>query len=138
MYNRRSFHRKSQLRSVQQKALQFQLHGDDRPEPGSGLRSGAEAQVPPGSTGINVPMDPCSPLALDSSYYLGLMQRRGLFTSDQTLLSSPALASLVKAYRNNNFLFNKNFAAAMVKMGNIGVLTGKAGEILLNCRLVNK
>ncbi|XP_078448150.1 peroxidase 5-like [Wolffia australiana] len=94
-------------------------------------------KCPPGASGTTVPMDPPTPLALDISYYKGLLENRGLFTSDQALMSSPATANQVRANRNNNNLFSTSFTAAMIKMGRIGVLAGSAGEIRLNCRVVN-
>ena len=95
-------------------------------------------KCPPGTTGVSVPMDPPSPLVLDNSYYGLLLEHRGLFSSDQALLDSPltALQVLVNHFDNGRFL--KKFAAAMVKLGYIDVLTGTAGEIRLNCSVVNE
>ncbi|KAL8139723.1 hypothetical protein V2J09_005744 [Rumex salicifolius] len=84
-----------------------------------------------------VPMDPPSPNMLDVSYYKGIMTNRGLLTSDQTLMSSTNTTSQVKQYANNPYLWQQKFANAMVKMGQIGVLTGNAGEIRANCRVIN-
>ncbi|KAK9122391.1 hypothetical protein Syun_020008 [Stephania yunnanensis] len=84
-----------------------------------------------------VPMDPGSPSTTDVGYYSGIQANRGLFTSDQTLLSSPATANLVDQNVNNEDLWQEKFAAAMVKMGQVKVLTGNAGEIRLKCRVPN-
>ncbi|XP_020221818.1 peroxidase 5 [Cajanus cajan] len=96
-------------------------------------------QCPQGSTNPNlvVSMDPSSPAIADVGYYLNILTNRGLFTSDQTLLSNAETASQVNQYARNSYLWANKFADAMVKMGQISVLTGNAGEIRTNCRVVN-
>lgn len=93
-------------------------------------------ECPPGSNN-EVDMDPPSPLTFDTSYYSNLLDNRGLFTSDQTLMSTPATAGKVRQFAGSSVLFKQKFAAAMVKMGKIGVLTGDQGEIRSYCRVVN-
>uniref|UniRef100_A0ACD5ZX57 Uncharacterized protein n=1 Tax=Avena sativa TaxID=4498 RepID=A0ACD5ZX57_AVESA len=85
------------------------------------------------------PMDVQTPAAFDAAYYDNLMARRGLFHSDQELFSGGGGSqdALVKLYSDNPALFRIEFVAAMVKMGNINPLTGSAGEIRANCRVVN-
>lgn len=92
-----------------------------------------------GSTDPNlvVPMDPPTPTITDTSYYAGILANRGLFTSDQTLLDDGMTANEVIQNARSPFLWNNKFAAAMVKMGRIGVLTGNTGEIRANCRAIN-
>lgn len=96
-------------------------------------------QCPQDGTNPNlvVPMNPGSPSIADTGYYIDILRNRGLFTSDQTLLSDPATASQVNQNAKTPNLWKTNFAAAMVKMGQIGVLTASAGEIRANCRVVN-
>ncbi|KAL9274601.1 Peroxidase 5-like protein [Drosera capensis] len=84
-----------------------------------------------------VPMDPISPYVLDTGYYMDVRSHRGLFTSDQTLLTNLATANLVNQYAMYSYLWRNKFAAAMVKMGKIGVLTGNDGEVRANCRVIN-
>ncbi|GAB2221837.1 hypothetical protein Droror1_Dr00013028 [Drosera rotundifolia] len=84
-----------------------------------------------------VPMDNISPYMLDSGYYMDVLSNRGLFTSDQTLLTNLATANLVNQYATYSYLWRNKFAAAMVKMGQIGVLTGNDGEVRANCRVIN-
>ncbi|KAL8095630.1 peroxidase 5-like [Apium graveolens] len=96
-------------------------------------------QCPQGSTDVNlvVQMNPSSPNTTDVNYYTDVLANRGLFTSDQTLLTNAATANQVSQNAGNPMLWRSKFAAAMVKMGQIGVLTGAAGEIRANCRVIN-
>lgn len=82
-------------------------------------------------------MNPSSPGIADVGYYVGVLANRGLFTSDQTLLTDTETATQVNQNARNPYLWASKFADAMVKMGQIGVLTGNAGEIRTNCRVVN-
>ncbi|KAK6936602.1 hem peroxidase [Dillenia turbinata] len=96
-------------------------------------------QCPQGNTNTNlvVPMNPSSPFSMDVGYYADVLANRGLFTSDQTLLTNTATANQVNQNAGNPMLWRNKFASAMVKMGSIGVLTGNAGEIRANCRVIN-
>ncbi|XAR52113.1 Peroxidase [Bertholletia excelsa] len=96
-------------------------------------------QCPQGSSSPNlvVPMNPSSPTVTDVGYYVDVTANRGLFVSDQTLLTNPSTANQVNENAMNPTLWRRKFADAMVKMGQIGVLTGSAGEIRLNCRKIN-
>ncbi|KAF2598594.1 hypothetical protein F2Q68_00008638 [Brassica cretica] len=44
---------------------------------------------------------------------------------------------VVARYANNNAFFKRQFVRAMIKMGAVDVLTGRAGEIRRNCRRFN-
>jgi peroxidase len=90
-----------------------------------------------GGDGNLAPMDVQTPAAFDTAYYENLMARRGLFHSDQELFSGGSQDVLVKLYSKNTALFRLEFVTAMIKMGNINPLTGTAGEIRANCRVVN-
>lgn len=97
-------------------------------------------QCPQGNTdpSLVVPMDPSSPSTTDVGYYIDVQANRGLFTSDQTLMTNPATANQVNLNARNVNLWRSKFATAMVKMGQIDVLTGAdSGEIRTNCRVVN-
>jgi hypothetical protein len=73
----------------------------------------------------------------DNNYYTNLVARRGLLHSDQELFNGGSQDALVRTYSTNGATFARDFAAAMVKMGNISPLTGRNGEIRRNCRVVN-
>ncbi|XVF51107.1 hypothetical protein PTKIN_Ptkin04bG0158100 [Pterospermum kingtungense] len=95
-------------------------------------------RCPQGSTNTNqvVPMT-SSPSISDAGYYVDVLANKGLFTSDHALLTSPATANQVGENARNPMQWKAKFAAAMVKMGQIQVLTGTAGEIRANCRVMN-
>ncbi|KAH7677506.1 Peroxidase protein [Dioscorea alata] len=96
-------------------------------------------QCPNGSTNASlvVPMDPNTPTKFDSNYYKLILANRGLFTSDQTLISTPKTKKQVQVNAYVPLYFQLKFRDAFVKMGKIGVLTGKQGEIRTNCRVIN-
>ncbi|KAL1813665.1 hypothetical protein ACET3Z_023730 [Daucus carota] len=96
-------------------------------------------QCPQGSTDVNlvVQMNPSSPNTTDVGYYSDVLANRGLHTSDQTLLTNATTANQVNQNAANPQLWKNKFTAAMVKMGQIGVLAGTAGEIRANCRVIN-
>ncbi|KAL6847656.1 hypothetical protein ACP4OV_022682 [Aristida adscensionis] len=96
--------------------------------------AGADGGVDPG---LVVPMEPRTPFALDALYYWGVLRGRGLFVSDQALLSSPPTAAQVRQSAYGGYPWKLKFAAAMVKMGQIQVLTGGSGEIRAKCSVVN-
>ncbi|KAJ4770011.1 Peroxidase [Rhynchospora pubera] len=83
------------------------------------------------------PIDVQSPTTFDNAYYVNLVNKKGLFHSDQELFNGGSQDKLVQRYSKDANLFAKDFAKAMVKMGNLSPLTGNNGEIRLNCRKVN-
>nr|XP_027076635.1 peroxidase 5-like [Coffea arabica] len=95
-------------------------------------------QGPQGDVDPNlvVPMNR-SPALFENSYYRDILAHRVVLTSDQTLITSPESLSEVREYAFNEREWQEDFADAMVKMSQIEVLTGTAGEIRSNCRVIN-
>lgn len=83
------------------------------------------------------PLESFSPNHFDNNYFVELVANRGLLHSDQVLFNGGSQDALVSTYSTNNVAFFTDFADAMVKMSNIGPLTGTSGEIRKNCRVVN-
>lgn len=83
------------------------------------------------------PLDLQTPTAFDNDYFKNLVNLKGLLHSDQQLFSNGSTDSLVKTYSASPSKFASDFAAAMIKMGDISPLTGSQGEIRNNCRMVN-
>ncbi|CAL1356792.1 unnamed protein product [Linum trigynum] len=82
------------------------------------------------------PLD-STPNRFDNTYYSDLVARRGLLRSDQELFNGGSQDAAVRAYSNDSASFLRDFAAAMVKMGNLSPLTGTSGEVRRNCRRIN-
>nr|CAB3465178.1 unnamed protein product [Digitaria exilis] len=86
-------------------------------------------------------LDDVTPKVFDNKYYGNLLHGRAKLPSDQVMLSDPAAAAttapVVHRFAGNQKDFFRNFAASMVKMGNIGPLTGNDGEIRKICRRIN-
>ncbi|KAB5521678.1 hypothetical protein DKX38_025997 [Salix brachista] len=83
------------------------------------------------------PLDLVTPNSLDNNYFRNLIQRRGLLQSDQVLFSGQSTDSIVTEYSRNPSLFSSDFAAAMLRMGDVEPLTGSQGEIRRVCSVVN-
>ncbi|KAJ1420918.1 Secretory peroxidase [Sesbania bispinosa] len=83
--------------------------------------------------------DLTTPDQFDNKYYSNLQSQKGLLQSDQELFSTPDADTIdiVNSYSSDQDLFFNNFIESMIKMGNIGVLTGDEGEIRLQCNFVN-
>ncbi|OEL22012.1 Peroxidase [Dichanthelium oligosanthes] len=83
------------------------------------------------------PLNSVTPTEFDNGYYRGLVAGAGLLHSDHELFNNEPLDTLVRLYSANGAAFASDFAASMVRLGNISPLTGAAGEVRLNCRKVN-
>ncbi|XP_068665256.1 peroxidase P7-like [Aristolochia californica] len=90
-----------------------------------------------GGDGNLAPLDIQTATLFDNNYYQNLVASRGLLHSDQELFNNGSQDSLVRTYSQNNGRFTSDFAAAMIKMGNISPLTGSNGEIRRDCKKVN-
>ncbi|KAL6619592.1 hypothetical protein ACP70R_034731 [Stipagrostis hirtigluma subsp. patula] len=87
-------------------------------------------------------LDASSADVFDNNYYRNLLVKRGLLSSDQGLFSgsdagAASTKALVQAYSADGRRFFCDFVCSMIKMGNISPLTGSAGQIRKNCRVVN-
>ncbi|OAY75022.1 Peroxidase 1 [Ananas comosus] len=92
----------------------------------------------PGDTKTLVEMDPGSFRTFDTGYYKQVTKRRGLFTSDETLMLDPFSRHYIERHAYGPATeFFRDFGVSMVKMGSIQVLTGSQGEIRRHCAFVN-
>ncbi|KAL0443817.1 UNVERIFIED_CONTAM: Peroxidase 52 [Sesamum latifolium] len=102
------------------------------------LAANGRGACPPSGGDTNLAaMDLQTPYRFDNNYYTNLLTRGGLLYSDQELFNHGRLDWLVRVYSSRADAFRRDFAAAMVKMGNINPLMGTDGEIRKNCRFVN-
>ncbi|BAF12107.1 peroxidase 2 [Oryza sativa Japonica Group] len=98
------------------------------------------AQCPASPSSSNDPtvvQDVVTPNKLDNQYYKNVLAHRALFTSDASLLASPATAKMVVDNANIPGWWEDRFKTAMVKMAAVEVKTGSNGEIRRHCRAVN-
>ncbi|XP_019419106.1 PREDICTED: peroxidase A2-like isoform X2 [Lupinus angustifolius] len=95
---------------------------------------------PNGGAGTNLTnFDPTTPDTFDKNYYSNLQVHKGLLQSDQELFSTTGAdtISTVNSFSTNQTLFFEAFKVSMIKMGNIGVLTGNQGQVRKQCNFVN-
>ncbi|GLU02995.1 hypothetical protein SLE2022_202190 [Rubroshorea leprosula] len=85
------------------------------------------------SNTILAPLDAASVYKFDTVYYTNLINNVGLLESDQALMGDPKTAALVNSYSTNPYLFSNDFATSMMKLGNLGILTGNKGQIRKKC-----
>ncbi|XP_031475366.1 cationic peroxidase 1-like [Nymphaea colorata] len=112
------------------------LYNDSDIDPS--FKQSLEAGCPlSGNDNKDFPLDVATPTLFDNQYYKNLQQEKGLLHSDQVLLNSSITSHFVNRYTSSSTRFFRAFAKAMIKMGNVSPLTGKKGEIRLNCRKVN-
>ncbi|MFS8021225.1 putative peroxidase [Helianthus anomalus] len=89
--------------------------------------------TPPTGDETLQPLDLVTPNAFDNNYFLNLRASRGLLISDQVLFNGDSADSIVTEYADNPATFDSDFAAAMVKMSEIEVLTCASGIIRTVC-----
>ncbi|XP_049357085.1 lignin-forming anionic peroxidase-like [Solanum verrucosum] len=75
------------------------------------------------------PLDVVTPNQLDNNYFKNLRQKKDRLQSDQVILSGGSTDDIVLEYSNSTHIFASDFAAAMVRMGDISPLTGQNGII---------
>lgn len=83
-----------------------------------------------------VALDTGSQFRFDTSYFANMKKGHGVLRSDQVLWSDPSTRSIVQKYLATG-PFNFDFGKSMIKMGNIGVMTGADGEIRRTCSAIN-
>uniref|UniRef100_A0A1J3I2A7 Peroxidase n=1 Tax=Noccaea caerulescens TaxID=107243 RepID=A0A1J3I2A7_NOCCA len=86
---------------------------------------------------VAINMDPTTPRQFDNVYYKNLQQGKGLFTSDQVLFTDRRSKPTVDLWASNGNLFNQAFANSMIKLGRVGVKTGRNGNIRSDCGAFN-
>ncbi|KAL6657512.1 hypothetical protein ACP70R_005292 [Stipagrostis hirtigluma subsp. patula] len=84
------------------------------------------------SDNTRVNQDYKTPDVLDKQYYQNILDRKVLFTSDDTLKSSTLVGQFARGEE-----WVTAFAKAMVEMGKIGVKTSENGEIRKTCSRIN-
>ncbi|XP_061345200.1 peroxidase 12-like [Gastrolobium bilobum] len=88
------------------------------------------------STNTSV-LDVRTPKLFDNKYYINLLNRQGLFVSDQDLFSDSRTKEIVNSFASNQKLFFDKFANAILKLSQLDVLTGKQGQVRAKCSFPN-
>ncbi|KAJ1689336.1 hypothetical protein LUZ63_013491 [Rhynchospora breviuscula] len=110
--------------------------GDSNIETSFALQSRQTCPTSGGDTQLS-PLTIPNTNRFSNQFYKNLVARRGLLHSDQELFNGGFTDALVRKYSNDAKSFFNDFSVSMAKLGNIGVLTGRSGEVRLNCRKVN-
>ncbi|KAL5547046.1 hypothetical protein UlMin_006733, partial [Ulmus minor] len=90
------------------------------------------------STDPTVLLDQDTSFVFDNQFYNQIRVKKGILQIDQELTLDSSTTGIVFGFASNNTSFGESFINAMVKMGSIEVLVGKAGEIRKNCRVFNR
>lgn len=94
---------------------------------------------------VGLDQGPNSMNAIDNSYYQQLQQGHGILEVDQNIGLDSTTGPIVTAYAGNGtagptMSFGSNFAAVIVKLGTLNVITGTPGaqgSIRQNCAILN-
>ena len=92
------------------------------------------------SVGGDTNLSPLDPIVakFNTKYFSKLIKYKGLLHSNQELFKGDSTNGLVMHYSKIFKVFSSNFAASMIKTGNMKPLsTEHEGEIRINCRKVN-
>ncbi|KAJ0963926.1 hypothetical protein J5N97_029048 [Dioscorea zingiberensis] len=129
----------AQCFTFKNRLFNFNSSGEADPSLDSTMLKNLQTQCPDSDDSDHelAPLDSVTKNTFDNVYFKNLMNNSGLLHSDQVLMEDSETASMVSNYSKYSFLFSKDFGASMVKLGNVGVLTGDEGEIRTNCRVVN-
>jgi len=83
------------------------------------------------------PLDTTTSTVFDNAYYTNLLAQSGLLHSDQQLFNGGATDGLVRTYASTPTRFNRDFGAAMIRMGNLSPPPGSQSQIRVACSRVN-
>ncbi|XP_028777110.1 peroxidase 10-like [Neltuma alba] len=130
----------AQCFTFKNRLFNFKESGKPDPDMDSVLLSGLQRRCPnKDSSNRNLaPLDSASFYSFDNAYYSNLVKNSGLLQSDQVLNADPITVNWVNYYSLNQFAFFNDFAASMVKLSSVGVLTGQNGQVRLKCGSVNR
>jgi peroxidase len=112
--------------------FQYRLSGAD-PAMNPALASQLRGSCP----GPGAFLDAATPVRFDNQYYRNLRAGWGLLGSDQVLHTDARSREAVERYAADERAFFDDFAAAMTRLGRVGVRTAANGEIRRDCRFPN-
>ncbi|KAM7264880.1 hypothetical protein ACFE04_002563 [Oxalis oulophora] len=107
----------------------YNYHSTKQPDPSIDQRLLKELRMQCPQFGGNIdivaPFDVTTPFLFDHAYYANLEAKLGLLGSDQALAMDPRTKGIVQGLKTDKQKFFQAFAAAMDKMGSIGVKRGR-------------
>ncbi|CAK9197352.1 unnamed protein product [Sphagnum jensenii] len=118
----------------------FQATGLPDPTMDVALLASLRKVCPPNldSFGNAVPLDQGTDFVVDASYFTQIRMNHGILQIDQELTHDARTVKLIRNIARNFTPFGPSFARSMLKLGNVGVLTGKkGGEIRRICSKIN-
>ncbi|KZV52682.1 peroxidase 57-like [Dorcoceras hygrometricum] len=84
-----------------------------------------------------VPLDPATPNKMDVGIYDQFLRNNAVLPPDDALAKEPNANAIMKKLAGDQEGWLAKFVLAVIKMGEIEVLTGDQGEIRRDCRAVN-
>ncbi|KAG5512777.1 hypothetical protein RHGRI_038824 [Rhododendron griersonianum] len=104
------------------------------PSPSPSSSSAGDLVSPPSPQMAGVEMDyEGKGSCFGTLYYHSLLQGRGILYVDQQLTVGEETEAWVRAYGSDASLFRQDFAKAMMKLSNLGVLIAPVGQVRISC-----
>lgn len=130
---------------IQDRLYNFPLPGGRRgsdPSIPEDFLAELKSRCAPGDLNTRLPLDRGSERAFDTSILRNIRNGFAVIASDAVLYNDTSTVDVVDSYSRllSTFFgpyFRQDFADAMVKMGSIGVLTGRKGEVRKVCSKFN-
>ena len=82
---------------------------------------------------VSIFNDIVTPWDFDEAYYKNLPHGLGLLASDAAIWEYPPTRVFAQQYAANRAAFFEDFAAAMQRLGAVGVKTGRQGVVKRRC-----
>ncbi|KAK6938322.1 Exostosin, GT47 domain [Dillenia turbinata] len=119
---------------MQERLYEFPPHGGSDPSINPAFLPDLKSMCPKGGNSERLPLDPGSERIFDDHILRNIKNGLGVMQSDARLFNDSVTKRIIDAYVGianigSKALFNRDFAAAVVKMGLIGVKSGSDGEI---------
>ena len=117
----------------------FQGTGKADPAMDANLVTKLKKTCPQNGSGLGaaVNLDQGTPTKIDKGFYGQLLAKKGILQLDQALATTSGTSQRTTLLAGPKSTFNTDFVAALIKLGNLGVLQGTNGEIRKICSAIN-
>ncbi|BBN08801.1 peroxidase [Marchantia polymorpha subsp. ruderalis] len=124
--------------NIQSRLYNFSKTAPTDPSIDPAFAASLKKQCKFGDTKTTIKMDQSSTKdTWDQNFYSNVLKGKVLFQSDDATKRNSQGLKIVQNYNKKGSPFSSDFAAAMVKLGNLDVLTGSKGQIRRKCNVVN-